>query len=96
MENKIKLVMKNQKSIKVFINGQLKKTINENEREISAEEIYNMLDYKRGDFYNITTENEEKIDEPVMSFFKELLDDICNRIKDLNITGVENEEQVEE
>ncbi len=84
--------MNDDKSIDIFFNDELKKTIKENDREISAEEIYNLLAYKSGDSYNITTENEHNIEEPVLSFFRELFDNICERIKDLNKTDVENEE----
>ena len=92
MENKIKLVMNIDKSIDIFINDNIKKTISENDREISAEEIYNLLAYKKGDIFNITTENENNVDEPVLSFFKELLDNICNRIIDLYTDENDNEE----
>lgn len=96
MENKIKLVMNDDKSINIFCNDDLKKTIKENDREISAEEIYDILDYKRGDSYNIITENEKVIDKPVLSFFQELFENISVRINDLNKSEVDDEEETQD
>lgn len=85
MEKKIKLVMDENKSIKIFVNEVLKSTITESAREISAQVIYELIDYKCGDNLCVFSENEKKIDETVLLYFKELFDDICKRINDMNV-----------
>ena len=85
MEKIIKLVMDDNKSIAIYVNDDLKYTITENARELSAKGIYDLIDYKIGESLNVLTENVKRIDEPVLLFFKELFDDICNRINDMNL-----------
>ena len=85
MENKIKLVMNENKNLTIYVNSILKHTITENEREISAQRIYDLFDYKSGDTYIVISENEKVIDEPVLRYFKELFDDICKRINEMNV-----------
>ncbi len=91
MEKKIKIAMEQNKSIKIFVNDVPKHTIEESAREITAQEIYELLDYKSGDNFSVITENEKGIDEPVLQFFKELFDDICKRINEMKI----NEEEMD-
>jgi hypothetical protein len=85
MEKKIKLVMDENKSIAIFVNDALKYTIAESVREISAQAIYELINYKSGDNLSIFTENKKRIDEPVLLFFKELFDDICKRINEMDV-----------
>lgn len=84
MEKKIKLVMNKDKGIEISVNDISKCTIAENARQISAKTIYELIDFKIGDELSVSTENEEKLDEPVLTFFKELFEDICKRINEIN------------
>ena len=84
MENKIKLVMNEDKSIEVFINDVPKHKILEDQREISAKEIYEIFNYKSGDSYNISIENSKEIDKPVLTYFFDLFKNINSRIEELN------------
>lgn len=85
MEKIIKLVMNENKSISIFMNDVSKYSIAESAREISANAIYELIDYKNGDNFSVQTSNEKRIDEPVLLFFKELFDDICKRINEINV-----------
>ena len=85
MEKKIELVMNENKSIDIFVNGDAKYTIDESEREISAETIYELIDYKIGDNLSTLTKNEKSLDVLVLTFFKELFDNICERINKMDV-----------
>lgn len=85
MEKKIKLVMNENKDIEIFVNDVSKYTIEESKREISAKIIYELIEYNMGDNLSVLTENQKKVDEPVLLFFKELLDDICKRINEMKV-----------
>jgi hypothetical protein len=85
MGKAIELIMNADKSIQVNNSGINKYIITENERKISAQKIYDILDYSPGDKYTVTEINENKIDEQVLSFFKEMFDNICTRINSVFI-----------
>lgn len=55
-------------------------TIRKDKREIKAEEIYNMLDYKIGDKYKLEKLNNNNIDPNVFDLFYDLLQDIVNKL----------------
>jgi predicted HTH transcriptional regulator len=84
MEKVIKIVMNDDKSITIFLNGSLMKTIDNKDRSLSAQEVYEILDYKAGDKYNVESLNEKNIDQPVLTYFKELFEDICKRVNGLS------------
>ncbi len=84
MEKTIKLVMNEDKSISVFLNEALKCEIKEESREISAQTIYEILDYKSGDKLTVESKNEKNIDKNVLVYFKELFDDLCKRINGMD------------
>lgn len=77
--------MNENKGVEIFVNEVSKYIIEEGNREISAKEIYDLLDYEYGDTFSVESENEKAIDEPVLAFFKELFDDICKRINEIAV-----------
>jgi len=89
MEKTIKLIMEEDKDIKILVGGDLKYTIEEQDRKITAQEIYDLIEYEIGDKYNVETENKKQLDAPVLNYFKELIKDICERINDLNFSEEE-------
>lgn len=89
MEKKIVLKMNDSKDISIVCNGRIVLTIPSEQRSIRAEQIYDLLDYSDGDHYTIEKKNDAKIDEPVLNFFFELMNDI---ITPLNGFGENREE----
>lgn len=85
MEKTIKLVMNPDKSIQIKSNGDIKHIILENERKITAQTLYDILDYTPGDNFNVIAVNENKIDEQALDFFKDMLNSICARINSMPI-----------
>lgn len=83
MEKTIKLIMREDKNIEISLNNQTKQSIPENNRKISAQEVYNLLDFKPEDRFVIITENDTGKDKQVLLFFKELFGDICTKINEL-------------
>jgi len=86
MEKNINLIMDTEKKIKININNEEKHIIYENNRTISADKIYELINFSLGDHYVITKENKSKIDEPVLDFFYELFNEIINKINSLEDT----------
>ena len=84
MEKKIKLVIYENKNIEILVNDNSKFIIEENNRKISAQDIYDLINYKSSEQLIVTTDNEKNIDSNVLNFFKELLEDICKRINELD------------
>lgn len=84
MKINIKLIMNRDKSIDIMREGKLKHKIKEEKREISAQEIYNIFNYAKGDLYCIETQNSEQKDEPVLKYFYELFENINNKISGLS------------
>jgi|GEM_PF-1779862 len=84
MEKNIKLIMDTEKEVKILINNEEKHIIYENDRTISADKIYELLNFSLGDHYTVNKENKSKIDEPVLNFFCELFNEIINKINSLD------------
>lgn len=80
MDKKIKLEMKDNRDIVISVDDIEKITIIKDLREIKAEDIFQLLDYSDGDGFFVETVNEKNLDAPVLEFFKELLDDIVNKL----------------
>lgn len=76
MEKNIKLVLTKNKDIEIYVNSINKFKIPSDKKEITAEEIYNIFDYTRGDTYTVTSRNIAGVDEPVLEFFKSLFEEI--------------------
>lgn len=80
MEKKIELVMEADKSIKILVDGKGKKSIPSENRKITADEIYNLLNYTKGDTYTIEKKNAKNLDVQVLDFFLELMVDIVKQV----------------
>lgn len=86
MDKKIKLEMKDNRDIVISVDDIEKITIIKDSRKILAEDIFQILEYSDGDSFYVEMVNEKNLDAPVLEFFKELLDDIVNKL------GKENDE----
>ena len=85
MDKKIILKMQPSKDIVVSIVGGNSFTIPKNNRSIKADDVYRLINFSRGDKYEVESLNEENVDVPVLKFFEELITDIVkklNRIAD--------------
>ena len=80
MEKKIEMVMEADKNIKILVDGKEKKSISSENRKITADEIYNLLNYTKGDTYTIEKKNAKNLDTQVLDFFSELMSDIVNQV----------------
>lgn len=80
MEKAIKLIMHNDKTIKVFVNDEEKHTIEAQNRSISADKVYEMIGFEIGDHYTVCSENTENVDVQVLEFFADLLKDIVEKV----------------
>lgn len=83
MEKAIKLKMNQEKTISIFLNDQEKHIITD-ERSISADEIYRILCYEKGDVFTLQQDNAVGIDKDVLDFFLGLFEDIITRVNSLD------------
>jgi len=86
MEKNIKLTMDAKRTVRIAINDEEKCIIPENNRIISADKIYEIIDFSKGDHYTVVSENIKKVDEQVLDFFFELFNEIINKINSLDVT----------
>ena len=85
MDKRIILEMQSSKNILISIDGGGSITIPKENRSIRAEDIYQLINFSRGDKYTVESSNEGNLDTPVLKFFEELLIEIVkklNRIPD--------------
>lgn len=82
MEKNIKLTMGTDKAITIFRNEKEVHIINN--RTISAEKIYEILNFSKNDRFTVFIENKENIDIPVLQFFHELFNEITDKINGLS------------
>ena len=87
MEKNINLIMDANKSIRIIVNEEEKYLISESNRNISADKIYEIIDFSIGDHYTVTSKNLKNIDEPVLKFFYELFNEILSKINSLDETN---------
>ena len=80
MEKKIILKMQTNKDITISCNGENDIIIPYYDRTIKADEIYELLNFSRGDTYVVVAENEQELDVPVLQFFEQLFLDIVKKI----------------
>lgn len=80
MDKKIFLKMQPSKDIIVSIGGEKPLIIPKDNRSIKAEDVYQLINFSRGDKYEVESLNEENIDAPVLKFFEELFKDIVNKL----------------
>ena len=90
MEKTIKLKMKVNKDLVILINDEEKHKIISTDRSITADKIYEILNYSKGDRFVVTSECENNTDSQVLEFFKDILISIINKINELTI--IENDE----
>lgn len=83
MEKVIILTMQNSKDIIISIDGIEVFTITHDNRSVTAEALYNLFSYSRGDKYRVEFVNENNLDSPVLSFFFSLVNDIAERLNRL-------------
>lgn len=81
MDKKIKLIMDENKDIIININDIEKIKIEFNSRSIKADDIFNLLNYNKGDTYTYEILNENNYDAPVIEFFKNLLYEITSKLE---------------
>ena len=98
MDKKIILEMQPSKDIVVSIDGGNSFTISKNNRSIKADDVYRLINFSRGDKYEVESLNEKNADAQVLKFFEELIIDIVkklNRIADSDedeyLTGKETD-----
>lgn len=80
MEKVIKLIMENDKSIRIFVNDEEKHQIEENNRSIKANAIFEIMDFKLGDHYTVESINKSGVDSQVLEFFEKLISDIATKV----------------
>lgn len=81
MEKKIVLeMMFDSKDIKIFINNEEKLIIRSGARKLNANDLYNLLDYGKGDFYSVKVINSGNVDKKVIDFFADLLKEITDKL----------------
>ncbi len=83
MEKNIKLTMGKDKAVRIFLNDNEMHTINVDDRIISAEKIYEIVDFSIGDHYCVISENEDNTDAAVLKFFTELFQNIIDKVNEL-------------
>lgn len=83
MEKIIELKMTEVKNIEIFVNGKLKYTISNQDRNINASEIFEIVEIDENDKLIIKKDNEYEIDEDVLNCFYKLFEDIANGINEI-------------
>lgn len=94
MDKTIEVVMEENKDIILQCNYNESIIIKSDERKIEAEDIFNFLDYSKGDTYSISIINEKGQDSQVVNFFYDLLKEITTKLSnklDEDIDAATNE-----
>lgn len=84
MDKIIKLTMLDNKDIKVEVDQDEAFTIPSNERQINAQQIYELFRFDPGDVFKLEKENPRELDKPVLDYFFELLDTILIKVNELS------------
>lgn len=79
MEKNIKVEMHNNKDITIASRDR-SLTIRHDNREIEAQDIYELLDYKKGDSYTVEKKNDHNLDENALDLFYDLIKDIVDKL----------------
>lgn len=80
MNKVIKLVMNSDKNIDIFLSEQKKITIPSDDRKITAEDIFKIIEFKPGDEFDITLVNEHQLDEEVLVELEKLFQSIVDKL----------------
>lgn len=81
MDKILELEMKSNKDIEIRRNEIHFMTIPSNDRKIRAAKIFELLDYTKGDKFEIKVNNPNNIDAKVLNYFSDLLVDITRAIQ---------------
>ena len=76
--------MLDNKDIKVEVDHDEAFTIPSNERQVNAQQIYELFRFDPGDVFKLEKENPRELDKPVLDYFFELLDTILIKVNDLS------------
>ena len=85
MDKIIKLTMLDNKDIKVEVDQDEALTIPSNERQVNAQQIYELFKFDPGDVFKLEKENPKDLDKPVLDYFFELLETISNKVNELSL-----------
>jgi hypothetical protein len=88
MDKVIKLIMNADKSISILVNDEEKIIIDAQNRSISAEKIYEIIDFTIGDCYKVISENKSSVDTQVLEFFYGLLTDVITKVNTISVDGI--------
>jgi len=84
MEKIIEIIMNDNESIGISVNGEMKHTIVKENRSLLARELYDIINFAKGNTYVVISENASNYDVAVLDFFKSLLSDIVEKVNKLN------------
>lgn len=85
MAKVIKLIMNDDKSISIQIDGILGHTITMDDRSINADTIFSFFDFKMGDTYQIQKENPNNNDNKALDFFYDLINEIATKVNNIKL-----------
>lgn len=88
MSKKILLKMEENKNILIKLDDSEKKIIPIQERKITGEQVFEILDYKIGDKFEVYIENEHNVDVDVLNMVHKMFVSICTGINDLEIPEI--------
>lgn len=89
MDKVIKLKMDSNKNIIIYCNEQEKIKIAENDRSISAKRLFSLFDKTVGCNFKVEKENENDLDDNVLTFFAELISNIAKKVNEIAIDASE-------
>lgn len=92
MDKKIKIVMKEDKTISILLNEAEVTLINSEERRIDAKMIYASLKYSNGDKYTIESDNNANKDQDVLDSITNLYKEIIKEINKFNTDDKNNDD----
>ena len=96
MDKIIKLEMNTNKDIEISVNGIKKITIKKDNRQIQANEIFELLSYSNGDNFKFEIVNDKDYDVPVLKFFCELLNEIVIKLNTDETQDIEDDFNITE
>ena len=89
MDKKITLKMLPSKNIIISVENGNSITISKEHRNVKADDIFELIDFSRGDKITVESENEKGVDIPVLKFFEELICDIAKKLNRIENTDDE-------
>ena len=95
MVKKIVLTMLPSRDIDVVLNNSNRIKIAKDNRSVKADAIYNLLEYERGDTFEVKSVNAQNLDAPVLQFFTELIQDVTDRLNRMSDDQSNDEDEIE-